>query len=361
MNYNGAMNNDLSLKINQLLQTAVIVVNQALEISWINDGAEALLSLSMRRVKSHKLSEVFIAGDLNDDLLKQCFDQRGHWQIEEATLITSSMEWPSCHISLTYQVLDKEPIIVIEIMTTRDHMGIRKEYQLLDQNKVSLSLVRNLAHEIKNPLSGLRGAAQLLSRKVPDDLTRFTEVIVSEADRLQNLVDRMLTPAKVEARQDTNIHQITERALEFIQLQSHPELSIHKDYDPSLPALHIAPEQVYQSLLNLLKNACEAINYSGEIILRTRAVHQHSIGPKQFRLMARIDVEDSGPGISDELKDVIFFPTISGKESSGLGLGIAQSLIRQNEGIIEFDSIPGKTCFSIYLPISTTPDPTDNE
>ncbi len=352
MNYNGAMKSSDIFPIHQLLQTAVVVIDEALTVLWLNDAAEALLGHSLRRIKSQPLLSTLIAGDLHQELLQQCFTQKGQWQLEDATLITNHAEWPGCHVSLNYQQLDKRPIVILEIMCARDQLGVRKEYQLLDQNKVSLSMVRNLAHEIKNPLSGLRGAAQLLSRKVPDELNKFTQVIVAEADRLQNLVDRMLLPAKMEPPRSTNIHEITERAVEFIQLNAGAELSIKRDYDPSLPDLMIAPEQVYQALLNLLNNACEALENKGKIVVRSRAVHQHSIGPKQFRLMARIDVEDSGPGISDDLKDVIFFPTISGKQSSGLGLGIAQSLVRQNQGIIEFESVPGKTCFSIFLPIT---------
>ncbi len=334
----------------RLLQTSIVMVDESLRILWLNDAAEALLAQSLRRVQTQPLMSVLVAGDVTEEILHQCFQQKGQWQMEDATLVTAQEEWQGCHISLNYQHLEHTPVILLEIMCAREQMSIRKEYQLLDQNKVSLSMVRNLAHEIKNPLSGLRGAAQLLARKVPENLARYTEVIVSEADRLQTLVDRMLTPAKVEKRKETNIHSLTERAIEVVELQTDNKVTIVRDYDPSLPELNIAPEQVYQSLLNLMNNACEAVSFEGEITLRTRAVHQHSIGPKQFRIMARIDVEDNGPGISDELKDVIFFPTISGKQSSGLGLGIAQSLIRQNDGIIEYESAPGKTCFSIYLP-----------
>jgi two-component system nitrogen regulation sensor histidine kinase GlnL len=353
MNYNGAMKTIEQFPIHQLLQTAIIVVDPALTLLWLNDAAEALLGQSLRRSRSQPLLSILVGGDIDQTLLQQCFNLKGQWQIEDATLITPQTEWPGCHVSLNYQQLDQQPIVILEVMCARDQLGVRKEYQLLDQNKVSLSLVRNLAHEIKNPLSGLRGAAQLLARKIPEHLNKFTQVIVAEADRLQKLVDRMLLPAKVEAAQLTNIHQITERALDFIQLNAGDQLDIKRDYDPSLPDLMIAPEQVYQALLNLLNNACEALENKGRLIVRTRAVHQHSIGPKQYRLMARIDVEDNGPGISDDLKDVIFFPTISGKQSSGLGLGIAQSLIRQNQGIIEFESVPGRTCFSIFIPITS--------
>lgn len=352
--YNGAMKDFSPQQVHQLMQTAIILVDQQFRISWMNDAAEALLGQSLRRLHHLNIGSVLIAGDITEQLLLQCFEQKGQWQLDDATLVTIHDEWQGCHVSLNYQHLEQTPVVLLEIMCARDQLGIKKEYQLLDQNKVSLSMVRNLAHEIKNPLSGLRGAAQLLSRKVPNQLTRFTDVIVAEADRLQKLVDRMLTPAKVEPRAITNIHELTERAIEFIDLQPNHQVAIVRDYDPSLPELNIAKEQVYQSLLNLINNAREALQQSGEIRLRTRAVHQHSIGPKQYRLMARIDIEDNGPGIADELKDVIFFPTISGKQSSGLGLGIAQSLVRQNDGIIEFESAPGKTCFSIFLPIETT-------
>ncbi|NVK87936.1 MAG: PAS domain-containing protein [Gammaproteobacteria bacterium] len=359
--YTAMMSDYSEPMINQLMQTAVILIDDGFRIQWVNDAAEALLGQSLRRLNEHNISDVLIAGDVTEALLAHCFEQKGQWQLEEATLVTAQDEWRDCSVSLNYQHLEQQPVILIEIMCARDQLGIKKEYQLLDQNKVSLSMVRNLAHEIKNPLSGLRGAAQLLSRKVPETLQRFTDVIVAEADRLQQLVDRMLTPAKVEPRQQMNVHELTERAINFIQLQPQSAITLIRDYDPSLPELFVAKEQVYQALLNLLNNACEALSQSGSIILRTRAVHQHSIGPKQYRLMARIDVEDNGPGISDELKDVIFFPTISGKQSSGLGLGIAQSLIRQNDGIIEFESAAGKTCFSIFLPISVLQKEQDDE
>ncbi|MCO7225224.1 nitrogen regulation protein NR(II) [Pleionea sp. CnH1-48] len=335
-----------------LLTTAVIVVTEKLEFYSINDAAEVLFAQSKRRIEGAKVADIIISDDLNSEFLQQCFEQKGRWYLEDASFTTTKSEWHPIRVNISYQLLDNQPVLILEIPAGKESRDLKREYQLIDQDRISHSLARNLAHEIKNPLSGLRGAAQLLERKLNDDnLKRFTSVIVAEADRLQKLVDRMLTPAKIEATQTINIHEVTEKAINFIELGQHQTLTIVRDYDPSLPELTIAPEQVYQALLNLMTNACESLDNRGQIIIRTRAAHQHTIGPRQFRLMARIDVEDNGPGISEDLKEVIFFPTISGKESSGLGLGIAQSLIRQHEGIIEFDSMPGKTCFSIYLPI----------
>ncbi|MEE4246444.1 MAG: nitrogen regulation protein NR(II) [Kangiellaceae bacterium] len=338
-------------QISQLLQTSIIIIDEALRISWVNSASEALLTASLRRLRGLKLLECFDCDELTEQILEHSFQQKRQWQITEASIHTTTQHWHNCQLLLSYHVIDARPFVILEITAPNEQLHSRKEHQLLDQNKVSLSLVRNLAHEIKNPLSGLRGAAQLLSRKLPDELTRFTEVIVSEADRLQALVDRMLTPAKPEPSIECNIHAITEKAAQFVALQEHKNLRLVKDYDPSLPELNIAIEQVYQALLNLITNAIEAINAEGQLTIKTRAVHQHSIGDRQYKLMARIDVIDDGPGVASELEDVIFFPTISGKQSSGLGLSIAQSLIRQNNGLIEYLPQPVGSCFSIYLPI----------
>ncbi len=351
MNYNGAMKNSDPIQIHHLLQTAVFAVDEHLCFLWVNEAAEALLSHSLKRLQNKPFDQVIVDGDLTTLQLCQCFAQKGRWQLTNASLITLQQHWMHCQISLSFQHLNGLPVVIIEVLAAQDQHSLHKDSPLQDQSKATLSIVRNLAHEIKNPLSGLRGAAQLLQRKLSSELQKYTEIIVSEADRLQSLVDRMLTPAKPEAKVQQNIHELTERTLQLLEVQHHQQLKIKRDYDPSLPDLFIAPEQIFQALLNLVKNACEAMDHKGQLTIRTRAIHQHSIESKQYKLMIKIDVEDTGPGIEPELIDLIFLPTISGKHSSGLGLGIAQMLVQQNQGIIEFETEQGCTCFSLFLPV----------
>ena len=222
------------------------------------------------------------------------------------------------------------------------------------QQVAARDLVRGLAHEIKNPLGGLRGAAQLLSKALPDPaLTEYTKVIIEQADRLRNLVDRLLGPQHPGMHVTESIHKVAERVVKLVSMELPDNVKLIRDYDPSLPELPHDPDQIEQVLLNIVRNALQALGpEGGEIVLRTRTAFQLTLHGVRYRLAARIDVEDNGPGIPPQLQDTLFYPMVSGREGgTGLGLSIARSLIDQHSGKIEFTSWPGHTEFSVYLPI----------
>jgi two-component system nitrogen regulation sensor histidine kinase GlnL len=216
-------------------------------------------------------------------------------------------------------------------------------------------LVRGLAHEIKNPLGGIRGAAQLLERELETERERdYTRIIIEEADRLRNLVDRMLGPSQLPRLSSTNMHQVLERVVQLVEAEAPGRIEIVRDYDPSLPNVEADLEQLIQAMLNIVRNAQQALENTPNprICLRTRIIRQFTIGNVRHRMVARIDVSDNGPGVPPELSERIYYPMISGRaDGSGLGLSITQSIVNQHHGLIECDSRPGATTFSVYLPL----------
>jgi two-component system nitrogen regulation sensor histidine kinase GlnL len=275
-------------------------------------------------------------------------------------LVDRELTLESMHQSITVN-LSATPIlelgeltdILIELQQVDRHLRITKEEQLLAQQATSRMLVRGLAHEIKNPLGGLRGAAQLLEQELHDpELKEYTKIIIAESDRLQDLMDKMLGPNKPAHKSLLNIHEVLERVRHLVAVEAGNNIRLQTDYDPSIPELFADKNQIIQALLNVVRNAIQAIQSSGKIILRTRIQRHMTIGRKLYKLVAKIEIIDNGPGIQPGLMGQIFYPMITGRaEGTGLGLSIAQSLINQHNGLIECESEPGNTVFSIYLPL----------
>ena len=252
----------------------------------------------------------------------------------------------------------QEPEVLLELQQLDRHIRISKEEQLLAQENISRMLMRGFAHEIKNPLGGLRGAAQLLELELQDnDLKEYTQIIIEEADRMKALMDKMLGPNKVPNKVTLNIHEALERVRQLVQVEVSDMIVIKRDYDPSIPELKADKNQLIQAFLNIIRNAAQAIQETGEIILRTRIYRQMTIAGKRHKLVARIDIIDNGSGIKPELMNQIFYPMITGRnDGTGLGLPISQSIINQYNGIIECTSTPENTVFSIYLPVGNVND-----
>ncbi|MFO1405921.1 MAG: nitrogen regulation protein NR(II) [Steroidobacteraceae bacterium] len=242
--------------------------------------------------------------------------------------------------------------LVVELADVTQHQRILRENALLTQLGGSRAMVRQLAHEIKNPLGGLRGAAQLLERQLKDpSLHEYTTVIISEADRLASLVDALLGPGQPPRKEPVNIHELVQHVGRLLSAEAPTSISIERDYDPSLPPLRLDRNQVIQALLNLGRNAIQAVGERGRIVLRTRALTNASIGSRRYRVVASIQVEDDGPGVPAELKDTVFYPLVTGRQGgTGLGLAVAQDLVGRHDGLIEFDSRPGRTVFTILIP-----------
>ena len=250
--------------------------------------------------------------------------------------------------------------VVVEMLPQEQLVRQEREERLLDQASANKELIRNLAHEIKNPLGGIRGAAQLLEMEIEgrDQLKEYTQVIIHEADRLQTLVDRLLAPhRRPHVVGDVNIHEVCERVRALIEAEFSKGLKVVRDYDTSLPEFRGDREQLIQTVLNIAHNGCQALAQritagDAELVLRTRIARQVTFGKKRYRLALELHVIDNGPGVPPAIKDRIFNPLVSGREGgSGLGLTLAQTFVQQHHGLIECDSVPGRTDFKILIPL----------
>jgi two-component system nitrogen regulation sensor histidine kinase GlnL len=336
------------------LSTGVMVFDTQLQLVSLNNAGEMLLGQSARHARGKTPKELLANGaHMQEQLLRA---------IASGDTILNrgcQLELPQAQtlrVNCTATPLfgrDGIQGVIAELRTVEHHLRIEQEEQLLHQHEATRALVRGLAHEIKNPLGGLRGAAQLLEREIDDEsLKEYTRIIIGEADRLQNLMNRMLGPNEIADFQPTNIHTVLERVRELVLAEAGAGLKFRPDYDPSLPELQADPELLVQAMLNIVRNASQALNGTGEIVLRTRVKRQFHIGARKHRLVAAIEVIDNGPGIPPELQEKIFYPMITTRdEGTGLGLSIAQSLIGRHKGLIECSSEPGQTVFTILLPL----------
>jgi two-component system nitrogen regulation sensor histidine kinase GlnL len=258
-----------------------------------------------------------------------------------------------CRVS----ALDLPPTaLLIEMTDVTRRTLINRENALLIQHGAGRRMVRQLAHEIKNPLGGIRGAAQLLERQLSaDELKEYTDVIISETDRLAGLVDTLLGPGGPPNKQAVNIHELLEYVIRIIDAESVSSITVSRDYDAGLPQIDLDRNQIIQAILNLVRNAVAALDGQGALTLRTRAVSNFTIGDIRHRVIASIEIKDDGPGIPAELQDSVFYPLVTGRvEGTGLGLPTAQELISRHGGLIEFESKPGRTVFFVRLPLKQT-------
>lgn len=338
------------------LSHAIIVTDEDMRLQYLNPCAESMFELSARRVKGEKVQTLFAgAGDFIK-ALKRGLDTGSQFTIREMVLplpVSSQNITVDCSVT---PIADNQRKIhlLIELQQVDRMIRIAREEGLLAQQMAIKVLARGLAHEVKNPLGGLRGAAQLLERELPTpDLKEYTNIIIEEADRLQKLVDHMLGPNRLVEKTEVNIHEILEHVRQLSLVDAGEELFIDRDYDPSIPPLVADRDQLIQVLLNLTKNARQALSDHGVIKYKTRTLRQFTIGQKRYRLVMRIDVTDNGPGIPIEMQQQIFYPMVTSRaEGTGLGLAIAQTLIGQHNGLIECQSQPGRTVFSILIPIT---------
>jgi two-component system nitrogen regulation sensor histidine kinase GlnL len=258
-------------------------------------------------------------------------------------------------IDFTMTPLDSEferKYLLMEISDATQRQRISRENELMARLDSSRQMVRQLAHEIKNPLGGLRGAAQLLERELHEHLREYTGVIISEADRLTALVDSMIGPARAPQKALINIHEICEHVFRLLRSEARAGVLVERDYDPSLPNAEVDANQIIQALLNIARNALLAVGERGRIVIRTRIAANVNIGSQRHRLAASLQVEDNGPGVPPEIADTIFFPLVTGRANgTGLGLAVSQDLVTRHGGLIEFESKPGRTVFTILLPL----------
>ena len=246
-----------------------------------------------------------------------------------------------------------EARLLIEMSDVTRRTQITRENALLIQHGAGRQMIRQLAHEIKNPLGGIRGAAQLLERQLDNgELHEYTNVIISETDRLASLVDTLLGPGGPPMKQPVNVHELLEYVVRLVETEDDRQLTVHRDYDPGLPMIDLDRDQMIQAFLNLLRNAAIALDGHGTVTLRSRAVTNFTIGDVRHRVIASIEIEDDGPGIPPELQDTIFYPLVTSRpDGTGLGLPAAQELLSRHGGLIEFESRPGRTVFYVRIPL----------
>lgn len=263
-----------------------------------------------------------------------------------------------CRVSLL-ETSGAEQTLLLEITDITRRSKISRENALLVQHGAGRQMIRQLAHEIKNPLGGLRGAAQLLERQLDSaELREYTGVIISEADRLAGLVDTLLGPGGPANKQPLNIHELLEYVIRLMEPERGAGLRFVRDYDAGLPAIALDRDQMVQALLNVMQNAAAALEGHGSITLRTRAIMNFTIGDIRHPVVASIEVEDDGSGIPANLRDSIFYPLVTGRaDGTGLGLPVAQELISRHDGLIEFESRPGRTVFQIRIPLTAAGGP----
>ena len=358
---NDSRSNTTNFDTFDMLATMVAVVQPDGECLFANAAFENVMRLSRRAVQRSNLFDWFAdASRLSDtvsgvarnaysssrfEALLRCGSSRAHEELLPVHVIVSQM--------------DTDQQVLVELIENSQQTRQDREERTLDQVQATKELTRNLAHEIKNPLGGIRGAAQLLAMELDsEELTEYTEVIIHEVDRLQMLVDRLLAPHRhAQVVGDVNIHEICERVRAVIQAEYPRGLVFDRDYDTSLPDFRGDREQLIQAVLNIVQNAAQALQAriaTGDavITLRTRVARQVTIGKQRWRLALELHVEDNGPGVPAEIRDRIFFPLVSGRDGgSGLGLTLAQTIAQQHQGMIDCDSEPGRTNFRITLPL----------
>lgn len=348
---------DFPLAIIEEAHTAFIIIDEALSLIYANPASELLLSQSNQRLHQLSLNQLASHYHFNPIAIKQVFLDKGAFSESETTLLVDAQP-VLVSLSASHLQFKQEAYVIIEMRCIEQQRKISQVHYQEHQQKAAQELVRGLAHEIKNPLSGLRGAAQLLESELPSiELKEFTQIIIEQADRLSALVNRLLGPQKIGQRKSDNIHFVLEKVRKLVCLDLPNFIKIKVDYDPSIPDFEMQSDQLQQALLNIVQNAVQALIPAAKadsmITLRTRTAHQVTINGQQQRLAIEIKIIDNGPGIPSHLKHTLFYPMVTGKsDGTGLGLSIAQELIKQHRGRIECQRISGRTEFSIYLPMT---------
>jgi two-component system nitrogen regulation sensor histidine kinase GlnL len=335
----------------ELLSTAVLLLDERLQVTYANPAAENLLAHGRKHLLGVPMDKAMPGNEAFIERLRLTLDAQAGFNDNDLVLDVGG---EPVHLHCVISPVEAGGArLLLEFRELEQQLKIAREARILEQQQANRELVRNLAHEIKNPLGGIRGAAQLLERELGEpDLREFTQVIVKETDRLQSLMNRLLTPNRLPRIEPINIHEVIERVRTLLLAEFPEGLEIDRDYDTSLPEVIGDKESLIQAILNVARNAAQATGGRGEIRLITRIARQVTIARRRHRLAIAVTIEDDGPGVPPELADVIFYPMVSGREGgTGLGLSLAQSFVGRHQGMIEFESVPGLTRFTLLLPV----------
>jgi two-component system nitrogen regulation sensor histidine kinase GlnL len=352
-----------STELLELLSTSVLMLDSLQRVVYANAATQDLLGFGNNQVRGRNLTSLFAEELPLQQLLDRAWRRSEICSGHELTLTPLAVlhgRRPAVVVDATVTPIDNLRFggrLLLELVDARLRLQLTRESELVSRVDGNRLMARQLAHEIKNPLGGLRGAAQLLERELSSpQLREYTTVIISEADRLRALVDTMLGPTRPPQKELLNVHEVCEHVLKLVRSEAPASVSIERDYDPSVPDAPFARSEIIQALLNVVRNALQAVvpaeGTGGQVTLRTRVLTNHAINGVRSRLVCCIQVEDNGPGVPDELRKTLFMPLVTGKsEGTGLGLAVAQDMVARHHGIVEFDSAPGRTVFSLLLPL----------
>jgi two-component system, NtrC family, nitrogen regulation sensor histidine kinase GlnL len=341
------------------LSTGIIMLDAQLCPIYANVAAQDLLAFSLNKARGRPFGDFLHDSNGLIGILRRSIQTGEGFADRELTMRPAGAPRDLRTLDVTITPLEGQLTgthLLLELADTTQRKRISRENDLLARLDGSRLMIKQLAHEIKNPLGGLRGAAQLLERELQQDsLKEYTQVIIGEADRLAALVDSMAGPNRLPQKTNINVHEICEHVYHLLRAEARPGILVDRDYDPSLPNALLDRNQMIQALLNVARNALQALGQgpsAGKVLFRTRALSNVSIGSTRHRLVASLQIEDNGPGVPDALRASIFYPLVTGRANgSGLGLAVAQELVTRNGGLIEFESEPGRTIFTLLLPL----------
>ncbi len=331
-------------------------MDEHLLIVGLNPAAENILGISQNRARGKSLLRLVDDEPEMRDILSRAVATGDHFANElrlAPTEVHAHERIVDCRVS---PITTDDARVLVEITDVTRRSQITRENALLIQHGAGRQMIRQLAHEIKNPLGGIRGAAQLLERQLEDRaLHEYTDVVISETDRLAALVDTLLGPGGPPNKQPVNVHELLEYVIRIVAAEDAKHLTIRRDYDPGLPTIDLDRDQMIQAFLNLLRNASAALDGHGTLTVRSRAATNYTIGDVRHRVIASIEIEDDGPGIPLDMQDSVFYPLVTSRpEGTGLGLPAAQELLSRHDGLIEFESRPGRTVFYVRIPLDQT-------
>lgn len=356
--YNATMIINIGLDKNLLdnLSTSIVVVDAQLKIVYVNHSAQAMLEHSINQLLAFPVQQFISESSIDFQRLKDTLSSGDGFSDSEVHMAFNDGRYILADVTVTSFELDGQKALLIEVKKIDQQNRISKESQRWAQQQAARDLVRGLAHEIKNPLGGIRGAAQLLEKQLQSpDTVEFTQMIIEQSDRLRTLVDRLLGPNSRPTFNWHNVHQVLEKVRALVEFDDSHNFTVIRDYDPSIPDMWLDEDMIQQAVLNITRNSIQALSEKegkGKIEIITRIERQMTIHGERFPLVAFIKIIDNGPGIPEEIRDTIFYPMVTGKQhGTGLGLSIAQTLIGHHRGKIDVESWPGHTEFIIYLPI----------
>ncbi len=338
------------------LSTGIIMLDAQLCAIYANVAAQDLLAFSLNQARGRPFGDFLQDSNGLIGILRRALETGEGFADRELTVRPAGAPRDVRTLDVTITPLEGQITgthLLLELADTTQRKRISRENDLLARLDGSRLMIKQLAHEIKNPLGGLRGAAQLLERELQEaSLREYTRVIIGEADRLTALVDSMAGPHRAPQKAHINVHEICEHVYHLLRAEARSGIAVDRDYDPSLPNTMLDRNQMIQALLNVARNALQAVGESGRIVVRTRALSNVSIGNARYRLVASVQVEDNGPGVPEDLRSSIFYPLVTGRANgTGLGLAVAQELVTRNGGLIEFESEPARTVFTLLLPL----------